>query len=63
MESTDVLQLAKLQMFIKPVRCGSVATLGETHDRWEVLGRELTIQVHDDFKLLANLCRSPWRSS
>lgn len=52
MESADA-QLAKLQMFIKPARCGSVAVLGEALDKWEALGRELTKPMDDDFKLLA----------
>ncbi len=52
MESADA-QLAKLQMFIKPVRCPSVAVLGEALDRWEALGREMSKPVDEDFKLLA----------
>jgi hypothetical protein len=51
-ESTDA-QMAKLQMYIRPGRCGSVQQLGDAMDRWEALGRELTRPVEDDFRMLA----------
>lgn len=46
-------QLAKLQMYTKPVRCTTVQDLGAALDKWEALGRELTRPVDDDFRLLA----------
>ncbi len=64
MESTDA-QLAKLQMFIKPARCSSIAVVGEAPERREVLGRELTKPADDDFKLFAlrELVPKKWRTS
>ena len=52
MASTDA-QLAKLQMYMEPSRCATVAELGPALDKWEALGREITRPVDDDFRLLA----------
>jgi hypothetical protein len=57
MESADA-QSAKLQTFIKPARCASVAVLGEALDKWEALGCEMTKPMDDDFQL--SRCRSTW---
>ena len=52
MESVDA-QHAKLQLFMKPARCGSMADLHAALDRWEAIGVQIGKPVDDDFKLIA----------
>ena len=52
MDSTDA-QYAKMQMYMRPVRCTSTAELGAALDRWEALGTQIGKPIDDDFKLTA----------
>jgi hypothetical protein len=51
--SSSDARMAKLQMYMKPTRCHSLAELGPALDKWEVLGGELGRQVDDELRLLA----------
>ena len=52
MDSTDA-QYAKMQMYMRPVRCTSTAELGAALDKWEALGTQIGKPIDDDFKLIA----------
>ncbi len=52
LESADA-QLAKLIMYFKPDKCTDIRVLGETLDRCEALGREITTPMADEFRLIA----------
>ena len=52
MDSTDA-QYAKMQMFMQPARCSSIAELGAALDKWEALGTQIGKPIDEDFKLIA----------